>query len=256
MNLLPGLGWTILIQTSDMQHERRGQIARFVQSLLDPNAVITDCAIRFESHRQEPREFAPQTESNRAYSTVTRRMFTQKIHRSRRVFDSFGFVETLIKLKGFLPFGFALVSHVDAAFLPPKQIGTDRDKATRRVPVAGVTHELIDAEDFLKDDDAGTVAARRQSKIGIEFPTVGRFNCGHDCFLRAKRYTRCKGNWLLLSQPLLAGGTHVDEVTNAAMRGGLGRKLICVERAVKNRNLLHRVINRLRTNSRFQKRSV
>ena len=48
----------------------------------------------------------------------------------------------------------------------------------------------------------------------------------------------------------------VDEVTNAAMRGGLGRKLICVERAVKNRNLLHRVINRLRTNSRFQQRSV
>src|SRR5205814_1244464 len=226
MNLLPDLRWRIFIQTSDMQHERRGQIARFVQSLLDPNAVITDCAIGLESHRQEPREFAPQTESHRANSTITRWMFTQKIHRRRRIFDSFGFIKSLIQLKRLLPFGFALVSHVDAAFLPPKQIGTDRDKAVRRVPVAGVTHELIDAKDFLKDDDAGTIATRRQSDVGIEFPTVGRFNCGHDCFLRAKRYTRCKGNWLLLSQPLLAGGTHVDEVTNAAMRGGLGRKLI------------------------------
>src|SRR5437763_16225651 len=129
MNLLPGFGWTILIQASDMQHERHGQIARLVQSLLDPNTVVTDCAIRFESHRQEPREFAPQTESHRAYSTVTRRMFTQKIHRSRRIFDSFGFIKTLIELKSLLPFSFRFISHVDAAFLPPKQIGTDRDKA-------------------------------------------------------------------------------------------------------------------------------
>src|ERR1051325_5625523 len=58
------------------------------------------------------------------------------------------------------------------------------------------------------------------------------------------------------SHEVFSRGTQVDEVANAAMRRWLWRKLIRIKRAVKNRNLLHRIINRLGTNRRFQQRSV
>ena len=68
-------------------------------------------------------------------------------------------------MKCFLPFGLRLVSDVDAAFLSPEEIGTNRHESVRRIPVADIAQVLIDPEYFLQDDNAGTVTAGGQSEI-------------------------------------------------------------------------------------------
>jgi hypothetical protein len=65
-----------------------------------------------------------------------------------------------------------LVRDVDASLLPPKQIGTDCDKSMRRIPIAHVAHELINAKDFLQHDHAWTIATGRQREVSIELATV------------------------------------------------------------------------------------
>ena len=42
----------------------------------------------------------------------------------------------------------------------------------RRVPVTNVAQVLIDAKDFLQDDNARTVTAGGQGQIGIKFAAI------------------------------------------------------------------------------------
>ena len=42
---------TVIVLTGDMKYQRRRQPGRFIQSLFDANAVVTDSTIRFETDR-------------------------------------------------------------------------------------------------------------------------------------------------------------------------------------------------------------
>src|SRR2546429_241465 len=108
-----------------MQHQRRADVAGFVQSLLDADAVVTDGTIRFEASRQQISQFASETKTNIADSTAAGRMLAQKLNGGSSIFDSFGFVQSFIERKSLLPFFVGLIGQLHAAFLSPKQIGTD-----------------------------------------------------------------------------------------------------------------------------------
>src|SRR5580765_6719440 len=130
-------------------------------------------------------------------------MSAQKFNCGGGILDSLRFIQALIKRESLLPFRFRLIGHIDAAFLAPKQIGTNRHEAMRRIPVADLPHVLIDAKDFLQDDDAWPITAGRQSDMRVKFAAIKRFDCEHES-LRAKRYTRISGD--LATAPL---ATHV-----------------------------------------------
>jgi hypothetical protein len=99
-------------------------------------------------------------------------MLTQELHRGGRVFYRLRFIESLIKLKRFLPFSFRFVSNIDAGLLPPKEIRADGDKPVRRIPITNITHDLIHAKNFLQDDDAWPETAGRQRQVGAEFSAI------------------------------------------------------------------------------------
>lgn len=79
-----------------------------------------DCAVRLKTNGKQPRQISSQAKSDRPDAAVARRMLAQKFHRRRRIFYGLRFIKALIKCEGLLPFSFALVRHIDAAFLPPK----------------------------------------------------------------------------------------------------------------------------------------
>src|SRR6266567_9015714 len=99
-------------------------------------------------------------------------MLAQKFQRGRGILDGFCFIEALIERECFLPFGFALVSHIDAALLSPEQIGTDGYESVRRIPIANIAHVFVHAKDFLQDNDAWAKATGRQSHVRIKLAAV------------------------------------------------------------------------------------
>src|SRR5260370_1254132 len=78
----------------------------------------------------------------------------------------------------------------------PEQIRTERDESVRSIPIADPAQVLIDAENFLQDDNARTVTAGRQSKVGGKLSAIKGFQSNHRLDdLRAKLYTRSVRNW-------------------------------------------------------------
>src|SRR5258706_4671440 len=98
-------------------------------------------------------------------------MLAEKIDRGSRIFDGFGFIQTLIELYRLLKIGIA-VGQLYAALLPPEQIGTDRHKSMRCVPVSDAAQEFIDPKNLLQDNDPWAEARGRQRDVGVEFSTV------------------------------------------------------------------------------------
>src|SRR5258706_5824414 len=98
-------------------------------------------------------------------------MFAKKFKRGGRVFDSLREIQTLIELYRFLKVIIA-VGQLYAALLPPKQIGTERHKAMRCVPVSDAAQEFIDPKNLLQDNDPWAEARGRQRDVGVEFSTV------------------------------------------------------------------------------------
>src|ERR1051325_6512391 len=106
-------------------------------------------------------------------------MFAQGFSGGGRIFDSFREVETLIKLKGFLPFRFGLIGQHNYPLLAPKQVRTDGHKSPRRVPITHLPHVGVDAKDFLQHDNARAVATGRQSEIGVKLLVIERPDLDH-----------------------------------------------------------------------------
>src|SRR5258708_7925892 len=102
MNLSLCFRRTILVLACDMQHQWSCQVLCLGETLLDTDTVITDCAIRFVSHRQQVSEVAAQAKTDRTDFAIARGMLAQKFHRSRGIVNCPGLVQTLIKRKGLL----------------------------------------------------------------------------------------------------------------------------------------------------------
>src|SRR5258708_1894908 len=79
----------------------------------------------------------------------------------------------------------------------------------RRVPVANVSQVLIDAKDFLQDDNARTITTGGQGQIGVELTSIKRFHCDHFCsfppresFIREVEWIgQCLGTELFGTEP-------------------------------------------------------
>ena len=78
-----------------------------------------------------------------------------------------------------LRFG-AVVGKFDIAFDAIEEGGSDGEKSVARVAVGDGADVLVDAEDFLDDDEAGDGRSGWTGDVGIELMAVG---CGEfDCF--------------------------------------------------------------------------
>ena len=76
-------------------------------------------------------------------------------------------VELAEKLKGLGPFFIAFVGDIDAGLDAPEKIGAKGNIALTGVLIGNVTHHLIDAENFLNNDNArkGAAACGRFGQI-------------------------------------------------------------------------------------------
>src|SRR6185369_2645514 len=178
MNLRLRFGRAKLVLPTNVQQQRVTQVLRFVETFLDTDAVITDRAIRLVAHRQEIREIPAHTKAERAGAAAARRMLSQKLERRGGVFHRLCLIDLLVKLDGSFPV-VAFVSELDAGLYAPEQIGNQRDKPMRRIPVSDTAQEAIDAIDLLEHDEAWSITTRRQGKIRVELPTIESCNFCH-----------------------------------------------------------------------------
>src|SRR5204862_6904074 len=114
----------------------------------------------------------------------------QKFQRRCSIVDGLVDVETLIKLKRLLPLSLALIRQFNTGLLAPEQIRANRHEPARRVPVGNDAQKLVDAKNFLQDDNARSVTARGQSEIRIELTAVRRFNFDHFASAPARSFIR------------------------------------------------------------------
>ena len=77
-------------------------------------------------------------------------------------------LETLHQAEGLGPVFLAFVRELDARLQAPKQIGGQRETAARGMGVADFTHHVVDAENFLDDDDAWAVTGCGRGEIAAE----------------------------------------------------------------------------------------
>src|SRR4030095_9393962 len=105
MNGRLGFRRAITIAAGDMKQQRTRQISSLAERLLDTDAVITRGAIGFEAHAKEISEITTKAEADRAYTTVTSRMFAQSRDARSRVFNRFCFIQSLVKCESLLQIG-------------------------------------------------------------------------------------------------------------------------------------------------------
>src|SRR5689334_8279224 len=103
-------------------------------------------------------------------------MLAQKLERSSGVFDRLRLVESLVEIDRLVPL---VTTQLDVTLHAPEQVGTQRDKPVRRVPISNAAHVFVDAEYLLKHDDAWSITTRGQSKITVERVAIESFDCWH-----------------------------------------------------------------------------
>src|SRR5215211_8616052 len=103
MDLRLRFGWAELIVSTDVQQQWTRKVLRFVETLLDTDAVVTDRAVRLEPHRQQIREITAHAKTDRPRAPAARGMLAQKVERGRGVCDGFCLVDSLIEIKRLLP---------------------------------------------------------------------------------------------------------------------------------------------------------
>ena len=126
----------------------------FVQLVLDIDAVIADRGIGIGARGRQIGQLPAQAITQRADLAGAARKRAQVIDAGLDVLDAFVDVEALHQAEGLLPFGVGLVGELDAGLHPPEQVGHQGEKAARGQAVGDVAHHLVDAENFLDDDDA------------------------------------------------------------------------------------------------------
>src|SRR5689334_19001332 len=103
-------------------------------------------------------------------------MFAQTLERGRGVFNRFRLVESFIEIDRLIKL---VTSQLDVTLQAPEQVGTQRDKSVRRVPVSNTADVVVDAEDLLKHDDAWSIPTRGQGQVAVELVAIEGFDCWH-----------------------------------------------------------------------------
>ncbi len=167
------LGRAELVLLGDVEHERSGELARFIQRLVDADAIIADIAIGVAARRHEIGELAAEAVADGAGLAGAGGEAAQMRQARLEIVDALGLVEALVELEGARPFRLGLVGELDAGLLPPEEIGAERDVALRGETVGDVAHHLVDAEDLLDDENARTFAALRCREIAGKAAAIG-----------------------------------------------------------------------------------
>ena len=96
----------------------------------------------------------------------------------------------------------------DAGLKPPEQVRRQGEEPLRRQPVGDLADHLIDPENFLNDDNAGSPAGARAGQIGRERAVTtldGNILSGHP------RFPKLSGALLLLLLGLYRQGQHLAQ---------------------------------------------
>src|SRR6185369_9549234 len=70
MNRRLRFGWAVLVLAGDVKHQRRREVLRFIQALLNTDTVIPNSTVGFKAHRQQIGEVSTQAKTNRANATT------------------------------------------------------------------------------------------------------------------------------------------------------------------------------------------
>jgi len=170
----------VFVFLGDMRHPGCCDAVGFVEPLIDTDAVIADIALRVGPARHQIGQQAAKTEPDRPRLAGAGVEAAQMVQRDLQVIDALFHVESLVELERLLPFGIGLVGDLNAGFLAPEKIRTDRDIALRRESIAMRPHVGIDAEDFLNGNDSGTRTAFGNREIGGKFTVAAWYrDVGH-----------------------------------------------------------------------------
>src|SRR5258706_3863620 len=164
-DLLLRFGRAVLILSRDVQHQRLLDLARFVEAILDIDAVIADGGIAVGARGAEERELAAKAVADRAHLAGDARSATQMGDRGLDVGDALVDVEALHQAESLAPILLSFIGELNAGLEPPEQVTRERKAAARRMPVADMPHHVVDAEDLLNDDHARSTARRRRRQI-------------------------------------------------------------------------------------------
>jgi hypothetical protein len=167
------LGRAELVLLGDMKQERPCDPGRLVERLIDADAVIADIAIGLAARRHQEGELAAEAIADRAELAAAGLVLAQIGEGDLEIGDALALVETLIELEGALPLVLGLIGELDARRLAPEEVGAERDITLRGEAVGEIAHSLVDAEDFLDDENAGPRAGFRDREITGETAAIG-----------------------------------------------------------------------------------
>src|SRR6185437_16845276 len=112
-------------------------------------------------------ELAAEAEAERRELAHAFGAAAQRLDRRGDVSDPLLGIEFLVERKRFLALGLAL-PELNAGRQSPEEVGAEDDIAFLGIGIGDVAHRCVDAENLLKEDDAGATPALRDGKIGAK----------------------------------------------------------------------------------------
>src|SRR4029077_3647300 len=136
-----------------MHDDRTLDARREVERLIDADAVVAHGTIDAGFGGGEIGELAAETESECADLAGALPETAQRLDGRGDVPHPLGDVEFLVELESPLPIGLAL-PELDVLLDAPEQIRAEHDITLGGVEIGDIAHMLIDAKDFLDEDEA------------------------------------------------------------------------------------------------------
>ena len=131
---------------------------------------------------QQVRELPSEAITDRTDFTRAGGVASQMGQRGGEILDALVFVKVCVELKRTFPFLVNAIGKLDARLVPPEKIGTHHDESFSCEPIGDVAHRLVDAEDFLNENNAGTCAASGEGCVGFKRAAFDCVDGGHGHF--------------------------------------------------------------------------
>ena len=153
-----------MILGRDVEHERVGDRVRFVQHLVDHNAIITDRRVDIGARGGHIGEAAAEAEADA--SDPVDSLAAQPVDRGLDILDPVVGVILAEIAERLLKFGLDIGAELHPGREAPEDVGCDREIAFGRPIVAFLADAFVDAEDFGDDDDRARAVGVGACDIG------------------------------------------------------------------------------------------
>ena len=169
---LARLGRTEAVALGDVQHQPAAQPGRFLQAVLDADAVVAHGHVHVAAAGRQIGQLAAQAVAQRAHAALELGQRAQR-HRRTDVAHAQILVEALVQREG-ARHVVRTVGQFDAGLLPPEQIRRQHHITFLGQPLGGLAHEAVQAEDLLAQHQAGAAARGRHGQIALELAAIMR----------------------------------------------------------------------------------